>query len=700
MAQPRQDPADASRPLWTVWSVVLLLAFALLAWWHSFEGALILDDFPWIVENRSIQPPTDLKEILLNPRPLLNLTLAANYAVCGPAIFDYHVVNLAIHLLAALALFGVLRHTLRRPQLPAALAARADPLALLCALLWFVHPLQTQAVTYIVQRSESMMGLLLLLTLYGSLRAFESGRTAWRVAAVAACVLGMLAKPTMVVAPLIILLYDRCFHAGAFREALRVRWPFHAALWATCAIPFALAFAFPDAERSASLANPLFTPLQYALTQPGVLLHYLRLVLWPSELCLAHDWPIARTTASVLIPGLIIVALLALTAWALLRRPALGFLGAFFFLILAPTSSILPIADACAEHRMYLPLAAVITLLLAALWLLLDRCLRGAPPAPAPSPVPGPRSAVLLRLSALLLILLAVAGLTLRTRARNAEYQSESALWLSALRSYPRSVFIRNNLSAACLRVDDSAAAERFLREALFIDPRSPITHYNLGTLCAVQGRLDEASAHFRAALDNCPSLWLADLNLGVACDQIGQFEQANTHYRAALLKMPPRAPQFAATLTWIAANSARLGRPAEAAADLRRALALRETPYALNHLAWLTATATDPALRNPGEAVRLAARARDLTGGSDVPTLRTLARALAEAGRFPDALRATEDALALATPTGNARLLSEMGSERAAYAAGRLPPATPLNAPSRSPAPAPPGSARPADSK
>ena len=689
MTSSRQDASDTSRPLWTVWSFVLILSFALLAWWHSFEGALILDDFPWIVENRSIQPPTTVREILLNPRPLLNATLAANYAVCGPAIFDYHVVNLAIHALAALALFGVLRRTLRRPQVAESVAARADPVALLCALLWFIHPLQTQAVTYIVQRSESMMGLFFLLTLYLSIRAFESGRPGWRTAAVAACVLGMLSKPTMVVAPLVVLLYDRCFHAGSFMEALRRRWGFHAALWATCAIPIALAVGFPDTERSASIANPLFTPLQYAMTQPGVLLHYLRLVVWPSDLCLAYDWPIARATAAVIVPGLVLVALLALTAWALLRRPALGFPGAFFFLILAPTSSVLPIADLCAEHRMYLPLAAALALVVVTLWSLTDRLLR--------SPASRPRSAVLIRLSALLLVLFAVAALTLRTRARNVEYQSETGMWTSALRCYPRSVFIRNNLGAAWERKGDRAQAESVLREALDIDPRSPITHYNLGTLLAFQNRHEEAMAHFRAAVENSPTLWLADLNLGVACDQVGRFEEANEHYRDALRKMPARAPQYQPTLVWIANNCARLGRPAEAAEGLRRALEIRETPFALNRFAWLLATTKDPALRNPSEAVRLAERAREIAGPWDVPSLRSLARALAEAGRWPEAVRAAEEARGLASQAGIARLQAEIDSELAAYRAGRVAPA---NAPPLSPAAAPEGSGRPADSK
>ena len=209
--------------------VVLLPLAALAAWSNSFHGAFVLDDIPTIVSNPSIRRLGDLGAILSPPkmglpvtgRPLVNLTLALNYAVSGTQVWSYHALNLLIHVLAGLTLFGIARRTLMfpscrsllahstssgpracrgagdlscavgqgssptlwdvsgvKPDLPSPVSTRlqsdATSLALAMALLWTVHPLQTAAVTYVVQRAESLMGLLYLLTLYCFIRGTES----------------------------------------------------------------------------------------------------------------------------------------------------------------------------------------------------------------------------------------------------------------------------------------------------------------------------------------------------------------------------------------------------------------------------------------------------------------------------------------------------------------------------------------------
>ena len=256
--------------------VVLLPLAALAAWSNSFHGAFVLDDIPTIVSNPSIRRLGDVGAVLSPPkmglpvtgRPLVNLTLALNYAVSGTQVWSYHALNLVIHVLAGLTLFGIARRTLRlcSGQVPnqgqtagdvgrghptpsqspgraasgdAALQSDATSLALAMALLWTVHPLQTEAVTYVVQRAESLMGLLYLLTLYCFIRGTESdanradsrnaripghqGGASWYALAFLACLLGMATKEVMVSAPLIVLLYDRTFLAGSFRAAWRQR---------------------------------------------------------------------------------------------------------------------------------------------------------------------------------------------------------------------------------------------------------------------------------------------------------------------------------------------------------------------------------------------------------------------------------------------------------------------------------------------
>src|SRR5262249_26552673 len=145
-------------------------------------------------------------------RPLVSLTLAINYAISGYEVWSYHLVNLLIHVGAGLTLFGIVRRTLQSDRLRVRFGARSTELALAVALVWTVHPLQTQSVTYIIQRGESLMGLFYLLTLYSAVRSLDSrSERLWWAAAIVACAAGMLSKQVMLTAPLMVLLYDFVF---------------------------------------------------------------------------------------------------------------------------------------------------------------------------------------------------------------------------------------------------------------------------------------------------------------------------------------------------------------------------------------------------------------------------------------------------------------------------------------------------------
>ena len=232
-------------------AALLVLAGA-WAYAPSFSGVLLLDDISaiaWNPSTRTLWPPAESLSpppgTTVSGRPVANWTFALNYAlapsdvrdVFAPAsgrdpagttarflrnVWGYHFLNLLIHLAAALALFGVMRRTLLSPRLRPRFEAAATWLAFVAALVWLVHPLQTQSVTYVVQRVESLMGLFYLLTLYCAMRGFASQpRWPWHAAGVIFCALGMGTKEVTVTAPLIVLLYDRIFVAGSFRRALR-----------------------------------------------------------------------------------------------------------------------------------------------------------------------------------------------------------------------------------------------------------------------------------------------------------------------------------------------------------------------------------------------------------------------------------------------------------------------------------------------
>jgi tetratricopeptide (TPR) repeat protein len=331
----------------------------------------------------------------------------------------------------------------------------------------------------------------------------------------------------MATAPVVALLYDRVFLAPSFAEIARRRWAVYvglAATWLILLVPVQVAFGLvPDVSGGdgAGFRSVKMTPVEYALSQPGVLLYYLRLVLWPHPLCLDYEWPAAQRTLAIAVPTILVVALLLGTMWALVRRPALGFLGAAFFLILAPTSSIMPIVDLAFEHRMYLPLAAVIVLAV----LGADAVLRDVLKVSAS----GAR-----RIGVLAACLL-VAVLGVMTHQRNADYHRESTLWRTVVDVNPDNSRARYNLGVALVREGDPAgAAEQFAR-VLQVNPDHAEAHTNLGLICVGRGHMTEAIQHYRDALRVNPDHAIAHANLGLALAHDGKLDEAMHHYKEAL---------------------------------------------------------------------------------------------------------------------------------------------------------------------
>jgi tetratricopeptide (TPR) repeat protein len=226
------------------------------------------------------------------------------------------------------------------------------------ALLWLSHPLQTESVTYVIQRAESLAGLFFFLTLFGFIRMTRArNQRRWFWFAWSCCFLGMATKQVMATAPAILFLYDRTFVSGSFRASWKAHRFLFLALSATILIiPLCLALA----PKLAGVGTPPGrNPWGYFLTQGQVVCHYLKLSFWPHPLCLDYAWPYASFREAW--PFLMVLGLLGFGAVLSLKYwPRIGFLGAVFFLWLGPSSSFLPLADLAFEHRMYLPLAALL----------------------------------------------------------------------------------------------------------------------------------------------------------------------------------------------------------------------------------------------------------------------------------------------------------------------------------------------------
>jgi len=419
---------DSSSPLSRVLLPAALIATILLAYSNSFTGTFLLDDFQNIVRNPNMG--SLFRSVSNSSRPVTNATFFLNHRLGGLRAADYHAVNLLIHVVSALLLFGIVRGTLTLPHMAVRLRKHASALAATVACVWAVHPLQTAAVTYIVQRAESLMSMLYLLTVYLVVVGHRSPHPhRWHTAAVIACAIGMATKPTMVSAPLLVLLYDMTFLSGGIRQSLKTRRNLYILLACTWLVLLALVCAPNESSTSTGVNSGLISPLRYLITEVGVITHYLILIVNPTGMCLDYAWPVgvldARTAA--MLTGLALSIVFGI--WLQANRNYFGFLVLAFFLSIAPSSSIIPVADYAFDHRMYLPSIGAIAALVCVVYVVLqDRI----------------RASVLGALA-----LAAVGALSCMTYARNMDYQTEERMWQDVVSKRPANLRARNNLAVA-----------------------------------------------------------------------------------------------------------------------------------------------------------------------------------------------------------------------------------------------------------
>jgi len=513
---------------------VLLIAVGLAAYQNSFGGAFFFDDHTAIRDNPHIGelwPPGAWQPRGASAvawRPIAGFSLAVNYALGGRRVQGYHVFNLAIHVLAGLVLFGVVRRTLTGERLRERYGRQASWLAMAIALIWLVHPLQTESVTYVIQRTELLMGLFFLLTLYCVIRAHSSPhRMSWSLGAVLACALGMGSKEVMVVAPLVVLAYDRVFLSKSFSELFRVRGAVYAGLAATWIfVLYRMISEGGIRSGSAGFGHGPVGPLDYAWTQTGVIVHYLRLCFWPYPLVVDYDdWPVAKGIGDVAASAGIVLALLGVTVWAMRRRPTLGVLGVWFFLILAPTSSFLVIiTEVAAERRMYLPLAGIVVLVVMSVHATLEFLFRRL----------SIRNTVRVGIRITTLVIV-VAALTYATVHRNEDYRSELSIVLDIVAKRPNNARAHSNAGTLLFRQGRLTEAFAHFSDAVRLKPDYPDAHNNLGAILFLRGQLEEARGHLYEALRLRKDFADAHANLGAVLQRQGQTADAVVHYSEAI---------------------------------------------------------------------------------------------------------------------------------------------------------------------
>lgn len=551
--------------------IFLIVLAGLVIYSAGLANPLLFDDAAAVSGNLSIRQLSPISVPLHPPtgtsvagRPLTNLTFALNYAMGGLDVTGYHVTNLLIHLLAALALYGVVRRTLALPYaVPRAVSHDRELVALGGALLWVVHPLATEPVLFVAQRATSLMALCYLVTLYASIRAAAPfRRDVWTAAAVAASFAGMLSHEAMATVPLAVMAFDRVFLYRSWRDAWSARRRLYAGLAATWVVLAAVVWFQPPAgvgwDHGVGAG-------EYAANQPLMIARYLWLSVWPQALVFDYGLPRALSMASIVVPAIAVLAIVAGIGVTLRKQPGLGYLGVFFLLTLLPSSGVVPIAaEVGAERRMYLPLMALVVLTVTGLHVLMVR---------GDAETAASRRRVWLSVVALACVLLGM-----RTVLRTREFGSDVTLAESSVSRWPQGrarVTLATAYKAAARRPEavsqlrlavadypparvalaadllaggNGAEAVSVAAEFIRLAPNHPqvnTAHELIGRAYFLDGRLDLAAEKFDLLTRATPSDPVPFASLGDIRLRQRRFDEAIAHYQTALSLRPNDADLY-----------------------------------------------------------------------------------------------------------------------------------------------------------
>lgn len=518
--------------------MLLPVALAAAVYLGALHNPFVYDDVATVVKNPSLRDLSNWRFVLgFSPfRPLVNLSYAVDTALWGLQPYGFHLTGLLLHALDA-ALFWLLASALLRDQASVATQAAAETgsqrlAALGAACLFAVHPMMTEAVGYASARGEVLCAALVFACLLFARRAVMERRRRLWVGAALCWLLALASRENAAMVPLVFLAWDRLLQPGSQDERRRRLWRLHLPLVALVAAGGAFRLAAYLRSETAALPREVW---RHFCTELPIYWRYLRLLLWPAGQSLVHP---AQRVASPLQPAVLLAAAGMLAAgaaaWMLRRRFPLAVFGLVWFpLFLAPSSSLIPLVELMAEHRVYL--ASCGLFLIAGLgFARLDGWWRNAERQPSLLP----RA----------LGMAAIALLAVLTMARNEVWADPVTLWADAARKAPltwapyyalgdalrdsrgcraavpiyrRAVELRPddnrarlNLGICLAQLGEQGPAKATFEAALALDPRSPDVHNNLGWLANLDRQPDAARQHFQRALEIDPKNAVSLINL------------------------------------------------------------------------------------------------------------------------------------------------------------------------------------------
>jgi tetratricopeptide (TPR) repeat protein len=526
----------------TAWAHVVLIALAAaVVYLRTLGVPFYLDDFSSVRENPLVYHWQGLGALwhFAPTRVVCYLTFVLDYRVGHFEPARYHITNLLVHVLAGIAVYALARGLVRTPRLRRAMPPLArGGLPLVTALLFVLHPLQTQAVTYIVQRLASLAALFYLAALaaYVQFRLAAPGarRSAWVVMGVLAGVLGCFAKENCATLPVAIVLVEAAFFAPGHRRLLVT-----AAVAGAALVTYGMAVAiwhapYPlriDTIAGLSQATPDLTRGRYFATQMIVVVHYLRLFVLPAGLHLDYDLALRDGfwRPDVLFGGVVHLALIACAIVSWRRRPVIAFGVLFYYLAQTVESTIIPIGDLVFEHRTYLPNFG---LCLVTAWLLLAE-------------LPRTRVGARVTVPVTVIVILALGFATWR---RNELWRDPIAFWRSNVALAPDKPRPLTMLGRALIEANRPAeglqALERAvqLKSAPAMDDDFQLTALDMMSALTRLGRYEEALAwNARATASPMNPVWRASFytNEGDVYRNQLRWREAEGAYREAVRLAP-----------------------------------------------------------------------------------------------------------------------------------------------------------------
>jgi len=500
-------------------SIFIILILGSMAYSDSFHCSFHFDDRTSIINNFVIRNIDHLWGIwIFLPRRFITyFSFALNYHFNALDVFGYHLVNLVIHLITALLVWWLALLTFSQ---------EAKLMALLAGLVFVAHPLQTQAVTYIVQRTASLATLFYVASLcfYIKFRLLNSSakvgtgifakQKIYYIGSLITAIMAMFTKELALTLPLMVLLYEFCF----FNGKKTFRWKYWAPfLFILLIIPLTLLLTETGARRFQELTSePGMSSFQYLCTEFRVLVTYIRLVFLPLNQNLDYDYPLSHGLFEMptLVSLFFLITILYAAKHLFLRYRLLSFSILWFFLTLLPESSIFPIKDVIFEHRLYLPLVGYSLFLVSGLYYLLGK------------------KSIKTMCIVLGFIIISYAFLTYQ---RNKVWSDDFTLWGDVVLKSPHKARGYSQLGTAFSAQGNLTQAMSEYNKAIDLDPNDVQSHNDRGNIYAEQGNDDKALIDFSKAIELSPNFAEPYYNRGIILSNKGDYSKAIADYDKAI---------------------------------------------------------------------------------------------------------------------------------------------------------------------